>query len=380
MATVIGDRYELVEELKPGGMGRVWRGYDTVLDRPIAVKQIRSDVIRSDEQARMFAERFRREARVTARINHPGVPQVYDAVLDDTFEHLYLVMELVGGATLSSFLRSSGALPIAWAASVAAQICTVLSYAHAIPAVHRDLKPGNVMVAPDGTVKLLDFGVAAILRADVTRITEAGAHVGTARYMAPEQIKDAQVSPQTDLYALGCVLHELLAGRPLAGGTNEAHHLYQHLHRAPRPLREFRADVPEELERLVGQLLEKAPERRPADAQEVFERLLPFLPERGAPSLAVGEESPDGMPDPTRPYRAPYAPRARAAQVENEPARPGSSPPRHPTRPWPGTRSRRRSAVRSACWTTGVSRRPPRCSRPRSTRRRPPSAPITRRC
>jgi tRNA A-37 threonylcarbamoyl transferase component Bud32 len=317
---VIADRYELVEELSTGGMGRVWRGYDTVLDRPVAVKRIRSDVVGSDEQARMFADRFRREARVTARINHPGVPQVYDAVLDDAFEHMYLVMELVDGVTQSAILRSRSALPVAWAASVAAQMCTVLSYAHAIPAVHRDIKPGNVMVAADGTVKLLDFGVAAILRSDVTRITEAGAHVGTARYMAPEQIKDAQVSPQTDLYALGCVLHEMLAGRPLAGGHNEAHHMYQHLNKDPRPLRQIRADVPEELERLVLDLLRKIPEQRPADAQEVFARLLPFLPERGAAGVAVGEAAPDGMPDPTRPYRAPSAPRARTAPAEAEAA------------------------------------------------------------
>ncbi|MGI5163397.1 protein kinase domain-containing protein [Spirillospora sp. CA-253888] len=194
---------------------------------------------------------------------------------------------------------------------VAAQVCTVLSYAHAIPAVHRDIKPSNIMVAADGTVKLLDFGITAVLDGDGTRITEAGLLVGTMPYMAPEQIKGAQVSPRTDLYALGCVLHELLSGRALVGGS-QAQMMYTHLQKAPPPLRGPRPDVPEALEALVLHLLQKTPDQRPADAQEVYDRLVPFLPDRGSTGLAPGEQAPDDAPDPTRPYRMPLAPLARS--------------------------------------------------------------------
>lgn len=331
---MIGERYELVEKLTPGGMGQVWRGYDTVLDRPVAVKQILRDRLDTPEQARVFAERFRREARVTARINHPGVPQVYDAVLDDeSAVNLYLVMELVSGTTLKAFVRPDHPLPVAWAASVIAQVCTVLSYAHAIPAIHRDIKPGNIMVADDGTVKLLDFGVTAILRSDVTRLTEEGMHVGTLRYMAPEQLKSAQLSPRTDLYAVGCVLYELLVGEPFNQGATPPQQMYQQLHKEPTPVRKLRPDVPEPLERLVLQLLQKNPEQRPADAQEVYERLLPFLPDRGKTGVAPGELPPDDVPDPTRPYRTPLAPLARTRTAAPEPLPPTRTEPMPVTDP-----------------------------------------------
>lgn len=325
---MIGERYELVEKLAPGGMGQVWRGYDTVLDRPVAIKQILTETIESDEQAAVFAERFRREARITARINHPGVPQVYDAVLDDaSVGDLYLVMELVSGTTLKSFLRPGQGLPIGWAVSVIAQVCTVLSYAHAIPAVHRDIKPNNIMVANDGTVKLLDFGVTAILRDDVTRLTEDGGRLGTLRYMAPEQIKGAQISPRADLYATGCILYELLLGRPLASGSRPEQQMYQHLNELPVPLQELRTEVPEALSQLVAQLVEKNPEQRPEDAQETFERLRPFLPASGTPSLAPGDSVPDDVPDPTRPYRTPLAPLARSHTDATTPSTPSPAEP-----------------------------------------------------
>ncbi|MFI1518596.1 serine/threonine-protein kinase [Kitasatospora cineracea] len=309
-ATVISDRYELLDELNHGGMGDVWRGYDVVLDRPVAVKLIRQAAVTSPQLAEELAKRFRREARITARIQHPGVPQVYDAVLDDSYERLFLVMELVDGVPLSAYLQPDHPLPVSWAAAVAAQVATVLSYAHDVPVIHRDLKPSNILVARDGTVKVLDFGIAAILRTDVTKLTATGSPVGTHQYMSPEQVRGGRVTPQTDLYALGCVLHELLAGRPVFEG-NEYALMHQHLTAAPVPLRQLRADVPEPVEKLVLHLLRKASESRPTDTQEVYERLLPFLPEAGSvPTQA--EAGPLGTPDPTHLFRHPYAPRSRA--------------------------------------------------------------------
>ena len=311
----VAGRYELLEQLNHGGMGEVWRGYDAVLDRPVAVKVIRGQAAATPQLAEELAKRFRREARITARIQHPGVPQVYDAVLDeDSYDRLFLVMELVEGVPLSHLVHSDRRLPIGWAVAVAAQVATVLSYAHEVPVIHRDLKPGNILVAHDGTVKVLDFGIAAILRTDVTKLTATGSPVGTYQYMSPEQVRGGQVTPKADLYALGCVLHELLSGRVLFSADSEYLVMFQHVNAPPAPLRQLRADVPAELEELVLHLLRKAPEARPADVQEVYERLRPFLPaagEEAAPHRAV----PPGTPDPTGVFRRPYAPRSRGRSV-----------------------------------------------------------------
>ncbi|MFI6285519.1 protein kinase [Streptomyces sp. NPDC051018] len=321
-------RYELIEEIESGGMGTVWRGYDAVLDREIAVKLIRPDVVATPAQAEEFTRRFEREARVTARIGHHGVPQVFDAVLDEaSFDRLYLVMEYVRGVSLRRVLTGAedGAavrLPVSWAASIVAQICTVLSYAHAIPVVHRDLKPDNVLIAADGTVKVLDFGIAKLLRTDVTRLTATGNRIGTSRYMPPEQIDGAQITPLSDLYALGCVLHELLAGAPVFSGHNDYQLLHQHMDVPPTPLRTLRPEVPEDLEALTLSLLAKAPEQRPADAYAVYERLSPHLPQPGSaadPVVFTDGGSPSEVPDPTVIYRWPNAPLRR-------PPAPASSP------------------------------------------------------
>ncbi|MEU7279556.1 protein kinase [Streptomyces sp. NPDC045431] len=307
---VIAGRYELLEELSHGGMGDVWRGYDAVLDRPVAVKLIRPQAVTSPQMADELAKRFRREARITARIQHPGVPQVYDAVLDDTHERLFLVMELVEGVPLSAYVDPARPLPVSWAVAVAAQVATVLSHAHEIPVIHRDLKPGNVLVAHDGTVKVLDFGIAAILRTDATKLTATGSPIGTSQYMAPEQVRGGRVTPRTDLYALGCVLHELLAGRALFQADSELALMYQHVTKDPTPLRRLRPEVPAALEELVLHLLRKVPEARPADVQEVYGRLRPFLPKVGQEPVP-GETGPAGAPDPTGLFRDPYAPRSR---------------------------------------------------------------------
>ncbi|MEU8118680.1 serine/threonine-protein kinase [Spirillospora sp. NPDC049024] len=205
-----------------------------------------------------------------------------------------------------------------------AQIATVLSHAHAIPVVHRDLKPDSVLVTDDGTVKVLDFGIAAILRRDITKITVTGSPMGTSRCMSPEQVDAAQVTPQSDLYALGCVLHELLSGAPVFIGDGQYELWKQHLTATPERLRELRSDVSPELEKLVLDLLAKKPEQRPADAYAVYERLLPFLPSPGSPAVATSERLGE-MPDPTLLYRQPNAPRRRTRRQP-----PVSAPPSVP--------------------------------------------------
>ncbi|MEU8224753.1 serine/threonine-protein kinase [Kribbella sp. NPDC048915] len=307
---VIAGRYELTAPLKHGGMGEVWRGYDTVLDRDIAVKLIRPQAIVSDEDREELVGRFRREARVTAKVEHPGVPAVFDAAFDGSTDQLFIVMQLVHGVSVSDVLAEQGPLSVPWAASVGAQICSVLSYAHAVPIVHRDLKPGNVMIDQGGVVKVLDFGIAALLRNDVTKLTSTGRVVGTKPYMSPEQIRNLPITPQTDLYALGCLLHEMLTGHRAFDADDEIALMYQHLEDDPQPLRELDPDIPAEVERLVVELLAKHPGDRPENAWAVYDRLAPLLP-------AIDRSTPDGeqpagvVPDPTRPYRRPAAPRPR---------------------------------------------------------------------
>lgn len=309
---VIAERYELRTRISTGGMGQVWLGYDPILNRDVAVKLIRRDLTTPGPDAEELAERFKREARVTAKFDHPGVPAVHDAVLDRAADGVYMVMQLVRGALLTDILARPGALPIPWAVSVVAQVCSVLSYAHAVPVVHRDLKPDNIMVAADGTVKVLDFGVAAVLGTDVTKLTSTGHIIGTRRYMSPEQIQAAAVSPRSDLYALGCILHELLAGKPPFTAEAEFQLMEDHMYRAPAPLRGLRPEVDPELERLVLDLLAKVPHQRPESAQDVYDRLVPFLP---APDHErTTEQRGQGAADPTSPYRRPLAPRPRPAE------------------------------------------------------------------
>ncbi|MGX7828718.1 serine/threonine-protein kinase [Actinokineospora sp. 24-640] len=221
-------------------------------------------------------------------------------------------MQLVPGIDLVDFLAQNEPVPLESTVAVAAQIASVLAAAHAASLVHRDLKPTNVMIRPDGSVTVLDFGVAALLHANLTRLTTTGEAIGSPAYMSPEQVLGGMPSPRSDLYSLGCILHELLAGtRPFTTeGTFPA--MRQHVEDPPPPLRADRADTPVEIEELVLRLLAKAPDDRSDDAQEVYERLLPFLP--SPRSSASFEPSPPS--DPTRPYRHPFAPRGRATSRE----------------------------------------------------------------
>jgi serine/threonine protein kinase len=272
--TLLAGRYELTSPLGRGGMGQVWEAVDRQLERRVAVKLLTNDVLAGRAERHDLVRRFAREAAVTAGLQHPGVPAVYDAGSYDG--GLFLVMELIEGYTVGDLIAEQGPLPIAWAAAIAAQVAAVLAVAHERSLVHRDIKPQNLMLSGDGTAKVLDFGVATLLEsAGVPRITRTGESVGTPAYMAPEQLRSEPSNARTDLYALGCVLYEMLAGKPVFDATSQAALSYKHLEQAPQPLE--RADVPAELEWLVRQLLAKEPVQRPSGAREVYDRLLPFV-------------------------------------------------------------------------------------------------------
>ncbi|MER7536163.1 serine/threonine-protein kinase [Streptomyces sp. NPDC097704] len=307
---VIGGRYELSTVIGQGGMGQVWTAYDGRLDRRVAVKLLRPATMTGPATAAdELRRRFVRECRVTAQVDHPGLVTVHDAGSDG--DDLYLVMQYVQGADLADHLAEHDPYPWEWAVSVAAQLCAVLAAVHAVPIVHRDLKPRNVMIRPDGTVLVLDLGVASVLDTDTTRLTHTGSPIGSPAYMAPEQAMGGAVGPSTDLYALGVLLHELLSGNVPFAGSTALGVLHRHLYEPPAPLRQLRPEVPEALEALVLRLLAKDPQARPSGAHEVYEQLLPLLPARGAPA---------GPMDPTRPFLRPHAPwpdrpSARAATV-----------------------------------------------------------------
>ncbi|MFE9137165.1 protein kinase [Streptomyces sp. NPDC007355] len=295
---VIGGRYELATVIGQGGMGQVWTAYDGRLDRRVAVKLLRPATMTGPATAAdELRRRFVRECRVTARVDHPGLVTVHDAGSEG--DDLYLVMQYVEGADLADHLAEHDPYPWPWAVSVAAQLCAVLAAVHAVPIVHRDLKPRNVIVRPDGSVVVLDLGVASVLDADTTRLTHTGSPIGSPSYMAPEQAMGGAVGPSTDLYALGVLLHELLSGEVPFAGSTALGVLHRHLYEPPVPLRQLRPEVPESLEALVLRLLAKDPRERPSGAHEVYEHLLPLLPARGAPA---------GPMDPTRPFLRPHAP------------------------------------------------------------------------
>lgn len=281
---IIGGRYELEElPLGEGGMGEVYKGYDQQLDRRVAVKLLRFPLGRPDE---MLVKRFRREARAMARLEHPGAPTIYDAdVFDDpqVGPRPFLVMQFVEGITLDDIVGEHEQIPVGWAAAVAAQVAAVLCAAHNRGILHRDLKPSNLMICRDGTVKVLDFGLAMFHDAEVTRLTMTGAGgPGTPAYMSPEQIRGAAVGPQSDLYALGLVLHEILTGRRVCDGQTVYRIFEQQVNEPAPSIRLSRPEVPEELDELVLALLEKRAEDRPAQAEEVYRRLLPFATEVAA--------------------------------------------------------------------------------------------------
>ncbi|GAA3314832.1 serine/threonine-protein kinase [Nonomuraea dietziae] len=206
---VIGDRYELDDlPLGRGAMGAVYRGHDRHLDRRVAVKLLHPFPGKGPDEE--LERRFIREARILARLEHPGAPVLYDFGTHE--QRLYQVMQFIDGVTVADLVSEHGPLPAPWAVAIAAQACAVLSAAHALEICHRDLKPTNLMLCPDGSLKVLDFGLAMQRETDGSQFTRIGQILGTPAYMAPEQIQRGVAEPRSDLYSLGCVLHEMLTG------------------------------------------------------------------------------------------------------------------------------------------------------------------------
>jgi eukaryotic-like serine/threonine-protein kinase len=340
----LAGRYRLGEVIGRGGMSTVYRATDLSLDRVVAVKVAMDPLLERDP---VYAARFKREARAAAALSEPGVVTVFDAGADGATR--YIVMEYVEGRNLAEILRKEGPLEPARAAPIAEQVADTLAAAHAAGIVHRDIKPANIMVIDGGAatasatherVKVLDFGIA--WTQDAVALTQTASVLGTAPYMSPEQAMGNPADARSDIYSLGCVLYEMLTGKPPFMAEVAAAVLHQHVRVAPKPPRALNPAIPRALDALVLEMLAKDPSDRPQTAAEVHDRLADFetatapttrLPAAGALTEAAiaAAEVPQLA---TVPQMASAPPAASAPPGPSAPTRP--LPPGRPPRraPW----------------------------------------------
>jgi beta-lactam-binding protein with PASTA domain/predicted Ser/Thr protein kinase len=264
---LVGGRYELGALLGYGGMAEVHRGRDVRLGRDVAVKVLRADLARDPS----FQNRFRREAQAAAGLNHPAIVSVYDTGEDESSDGPvpYIVMEYVEGRTLREVLKSEGRLPALRAMQITAEVCAALDFSHRSGIVHRDVKPGNVMITRSGAVKVMDFGIARALADNAATVTAASAVIGTAQYLSPEQARGESVDARSDVYSTGCLLYELLAGHPPFNGDSPVAVAYQHVRETAAIPSSVVPEIPKALDSIVMKALAKNALNRYQSAAEM---------------------------------------------------------------------------------------------------------------
>jgi serine/threonine protein kinase len=284
---VLSGRYELSHLVARGGMAEVYRAHDRLLDRPVALKVLFPEL----SVDRAFVERFRREAQAAANLSHPNIVPVFDWGEDNgTY---FIVMEFIDGRALSSILRSAGPMHPDRAAEIGADVAIALAYAHRHGVIHRDVKPGNVLITEDGIVKVTDFGIARAINTEES-LTQTGAVMGTATYFSPEQAEGMGVDARSDIYSLGVVLFEMVTGRPPFMGDTPVAVASKHVRENPPTPREINPSVPPDLEAIILKCLAKNPEYRYATGDDLRVDLLRFREGR-----AVGAVAPPMMAPPT---------------------------------------------------------------------------------
>ncbi|SDT73464.1 Stk1 family PASTA domain-containing Ser/Thr kinase [Actinoplanes derwentensis] len=267
-ARLLGGRYQVGELLGYGGMAEVHKGRDLRLGRDVAIKMLRTDLARDAT----FQERFRREAQNSAALNHPAIVAVYDTGEEISAageKHPFIVMEFVNGQTLKELLAQEQRLQPRRALEIIADICAALEFSHRHGIIHRDIKPGNVMITQSGQVKVMDFGIARALASGATTMTQTSAVIGTAQYLSPEQARGESVDARSDVYAAGCVLFELVVGHPPFVGDSPVSVAYQHVREEPKPPSSIVRDLPPEIDAMALKALSKNPLNRYQSAQEM---------------------------------------------------------------------------------------------------------------
>ena len=263
---IVKDRYEILEILGEGGMAFVYKARDTQLERLVAIKTLKPNYVNQET----FVERFKREAKTAANLNHPNIVQIFDWGIED---EPFFVMEYIEGNTLTSIIAKNRTISLSDILFIGAQVSSGLHAAHEKGLVHRDIKPGNIMITPDGKVKVTDFGIVS-LQNEESDITKTGSILGTASYISPEQAQGKPVSIESDLYSLGTVLYELISGKPPFAGDTPISTATKHLTERPEKPSSFRRDLPKGVESAIMKLLEKATYDRFKSAEDLRATLL----------------------------------------------------------------------------------------------------------
>ena len=253
-------KYEIQREIGRGSMGVVYSALDPYIGRPVAVKVAIADALKDRDAGQRFRKMFFNEAHTAGMLRHPNILDIFDAGVDD--DKCYIVMELIeNGDTLRSYCRSDNLLPVHQVAEIVFHCAKALDYAHRQGVIHRDIKPSNILLTREMDVKLADFSIAHINRADLSQTMPMG-FVGSPRYMSPEQIQEDTISGQTDLFSLGIVAYEMLTGHHPFGGESFSSLIHRVINEDPTPMSQFRPDLPPILERIIHRALEKVPDRR----------------------------------------------------------------------------------------------------------------------
>ncbi|SCL38544.1 serine/threonine protein kinase [Micromonospora pallida] len=320
-ARLLGGRYQVGELLGYGGMAEVHRGRDLRLGRDVAIKMLRADLARDAT----FQMRFRREAQNAASLNHPAIVAVYDTGEETapTGETLpFIVMEFVNGRTLKEVLGAEGRLQPRRALEITADMCAALEFSHRHGIIHRDIKPGNVMLTLTGQVKVMDFGIARALASGATTMTQTSAVIGTAQYLSPEQARGEAVDARSDVYAAGCVLFELVCGHPPFVGDSPVSVAYQHVREAPPTPSDINPDVTPPIDAIVLKALSKNPLNRYQSAGEMRADLLRAAAGRPVAATPVLREDETAAMGPA-PAAAAFPGAATSPQTRQMPARVG---------------------------------------------------------
>lgn len=265
---LLGNRFEILEQLGGGGMAIVYKGRDTMLNRLVTIKVLRPEYTTDDN----FVMRFRREARAVARLSHPNIVNIHDVGQENDVH--YLVMEYIDGNDLKSMIKEQGPLAVERAVEIARQICQALGHAHENDIVHRDVKPHNVIITKDGRAKLTDFGIAS--ETTTATFTQTDTIVGSVHYISPEQARGEPAGPQSDIYSLGMVLYEMLAGKVAFSGDTPIAVALKHIQEEPEPLHQVNPSVPGNLADVVMRAMAKQPDLRFAGTAEMCRALQQF--------------------------------------------------------------------------------------------------------